>query len=110
VLIPICVEVLLGVVDGHSAVDTGGQGIVGHDGDALVGPVRVLEEKDGGPVVAAEPRLSVSRMHLLVMEYQPEVLAEDARCACSLLANVTGHVGGEGIASDNLNTLVQAGR
>lgn len=84
--ISIRVKVLLCIVDGHSAVDTCRQGIVLHDLDALVATVGVLEEEDCGPVVA-------------------EVLAEHTRGACSLVSNVTCHVGTEGVATNNLNVL-----
>ena len=50
-LVSVGIEILLGVVDGHAAVDAVGQGRVLHDGDALVGAVGVLEEHDGRPVV-----------------------------------------------------------
>jgi hypothetical protein len=52
VLVPVGAEVLLSVVDGHSTIDTCGQGIVLHDLHTLVGAVGgVLEEEHGCPVV-----------------------------------------------------------
>ena len=50
-LVPVGIEVLLGVVDSHATIDAVRQGSVLHDRDTLVGAVGVLEEHDGGPVV-----------------------------------------------------------
>jgi len=82
-LLSIGVEVLLGVVDGHTTIDTSRQGIVRHDRNTLVGAVLVLEEEHSSPVVG-------------------KVLGEGAGCAGSLLANVAGHVGCKGISADDL--------
>lgn len=51
-LVAVAVEVLLGVVDCHSAVDAIGQCGVLHDGHALVGSVGVFEVHGSSPVVA----------------------------------------------------------
>lgn len=51
-LISIRVEILLSVVDGHSTIDTVGQGSVLHDRHPLIAAVLVLEEHSSGPVVA----------------------------------------------------------
>lgn len=37
--VSIAAEVLLGIVDGHATLDTGGQRVIRHDGNALVGAV-----------------------------------------------------------------------
>jgi len=81
--VTIGVEVLLGVVDGHSTIDAVGEGSVLHDGYALVGTIGVLEVHGGGPVVG-------------------EIFGEGASCACTLLADITSHVGVESISSNNL--------
>ena len=88
-LVAVGVEVLLGVVDCHAAVDAVGQRRVLHDGDSLIRAVRrVLEEHDGRPVVG-------------------EVLAEGARRAGAPLADIALHGRVEGISSDD---LVKMGR
>lgn len=83
-LVSVGVEVLLCVVDCHAPVDTSRQCVILHDLDTFVASIRVLEEEYCRPVVA-------------------EVLTEGACRACALISNVTGHVGTEGIATDDLN-------
>lgn len=87
-MVSIRAEALLGVVDGHAAVDSVGQGRVLHDGHPLVGTIGMLKEHDGRPVVG-------------------KVLGEGAGRAGALLADITCHGGVEGIAADD---LVEMGR
>ncbi len=77
------IEILLSVIDGHSTIDTIGQGRVLHDRYALVRSVRMLEEHDGRPVIG-------------------EVLGESTCCARSLFADIACHIGFEGVTTDNL--------
>jgi hypothetical protein len=62
-LVPITVEVLLCVVDGHSTVDTVGKGGVLHDGHAL-------EEHGHSPIVAKECQ---KRANVCLANQVPEV-------------------------------------
>lgn len=82
-LVSIAVEVLLGIVHRHTAVDGCRQGSILHNGHLLVGAVLMLEVHVRCPVVA-------------------EVLREGASGAGGLLANVANHCGIEGITADNL--------
>ena len=82
-MVTVRVEVLLGVINGHAAVDAVGQRRVLHDGHAFVRAVGVLEEHDSRPVVG-------------------EVLRKGARGAGRLLRDVALHGGVEAIAAHDL--------
>lgn len=71
-------------VQEHTAVDSRGQGIILHDGNALVRPIgRVLEEHHGGPVIR-------------------KVLGKRAGRTGPLVADVTRHGSIKGIAAHDL--------
>jgi hypothetical protein len=51
VLVPVRVEILLGIIDRHSAIDASRQRIIRHDWNTLVCAVLMFEEQHSSPVI-----------------------------------------------------------